>query len=63
MNRQVADIESRRVGKRIDGGFRGLLSVVVSIASALILIIGEYVLYELAGEKTQWMLAMLNVLC
>lgn len=37
LNRQIADIESRRVGKRIDGGLRGLLSIVISIASALVL--------------------------
>lgn len=46
LNRQVADIESCRVGKRIDGWFRGLLCVVISIASALVLVIGEHVLYE-----------------
>lgn len=50
-NRQVADIESRRVGERIDGGFRGLLCVVISIASALILVIGEYVLYGIRWGK------------
>jgi hypothetical protein len=63
LNRQVADVESRRVGKRIDGGFRGLLCVVISIASALVLVIGECLLNGFAEGKTQWMLAMLNVLC
>lgn len=34
---QVADVERRRVGEGIGGGFGCVISVVVSVASALVL--------------------------